>query len=72
MERIGNLKTEEEAFERFIVYSSNIKGCTQDSDHVSIKCLTPIRKIIEEALIYLDALDSLKPAFGKNSNCRVC
>jgi hypothetical protein len=70
MERIGNLKTEEESFERTIVYSPDIKGLTRDSDHVSIECLNPIHKIIEEALVYLNALDSLKHAFGKNSDCR--
>jgi hypothetical protein len=72
MESTGNLKMEEQAFKRTIIYSSDIKGLTQDLDHVSIKRLTHIRKIIEEALFYLDALDSLKPAFGKNFDCHVC
>jgi hypothetical protein len=60
MESIGNLKTEEQALKRTIIYSSDIKGLTQDLDHVSIECLTHIRKTIQEALVYLDALDSLK------------
>jgi hypothetical protein len=53
---------------RAIVYSSDIKGITQDSDHVSLETLPHIRKIITEALDYLDALDTLKPVFGKNSD----
>jgi hypothetical protein len=68
---LGNLKTQE-TVTRTIIYSSDIKGLTQDLDHVSIETLTHICKIIQDALIYLDALDTLEPAFGKNSDCRAC
>jgi hypothetical protein len=72
----GNLKTEgqvqKKTISRTIVYSSDINGITQDEDHVSLENIPQIRKIMTEALVYLNALNKLKPAFGKNSDCCVC
>jgi len=57
---------------RTIVYSSDVKGVTEDADHVSLENVPRTRKIITEAHVYLSALNTLKPALGKNSNCCVC
>jgi hypothetical protein len=54
------------------MYSSDVKGVIEDSDHVSLENVPEIRKIMTEALVYLNELKKLKPAFGKNSGCCVC